>query len=364
MLDMPYHCTALDNEAVHQKRRTNMDSSEIKWVHEILINEKGPLLNGQVNERLRKNYDYNKDRNATIRLLNYIGKIPNSFAINVLHPKYKKSSWVHKEYYLSIVSKKLEYFKMGRELNFPEKVHTTDLKTRIIEPWIEQLPEITPTWIRHKKLTFINDVLYEDFKNHINKNFENPFHLRDEFNKLAGEFIKVNHDLLHYTIYNIISDAFEIEEDIYLEFYDEDNFFGEEPEEVDYMTQRGEFVFDFRIWILQEIFKYYPNFEKKIRYDITIKEIKYYLEFYVNDIFCGAVSKSEITLKKDELENRMYEIMDNILHTINKFKRFSEEIEKYVKLRKKIINVHDRIKTSLEKHKSMPILPNKCDYLP
>ncbi len=232
--------------------------------------------------------------------------------------------------------------------------HTKRIKQEVLEPWIKLLKPLyfyTPMGILRveeresefdpinnanryygEKFSFEDHVLFEDLKNHIPMNLENPVELYKDFKYACLEFwdtFEETKGKFKKTIQEIIN---EFPEDIKQGF------------SIDELTEL--------LWLW-----YLPKYLDRVKVKIDTSKVGGYT----------VVTFAEFTIFTGKLPNENVEVLLQWLERIKQDRRFIEfkntkfealetKVEELEEMRKNILKI-------LEKMSSYEVLPGKCEYL-
>lgn len=242
--------------------------------------------------------------------------------------------------------------------------HTKVLKEKVIKPWLEQLPSTVGLKITYpkKELLVLKEPLFLDFKKHIK--FEpNPFVELEKFMELRKNFLQKKRTIKLFILANIISveleeapASFEVESGIV-------------KEHLDYMDEYDETRYSLYKWVTDMMIDlHFSGFDEEIfdklysDFYSYVKETASTYEYYVgnDDIYCGRILKEE--MPKDKFKKEMDEIIKNILKQVKESEYLRDEIDSLYETERNMSQNLDNMRTSLEKHYRLTILPGDCEY--
>jgi len=239
--------------------------------------------------------------------------------------------------------------------------HTKDIKEKVIRPWLEQMKQKKESIVSPRNYYFSgeSEPLFLDFKKHL-KFKPDPFFELAHLEKINKTFERKK-ETLRCMVDSIISQV--LEESPALFFIERDEikevtYTGDDYDEArwslykwitDLMYERRYYFYNTEIY--DEI---YMNFMSTI----VVKES--ICEYYVNDIYCGYIRKSD--LPKEEFQTKMDECIKTILKKIRESEPIKNEIESLDKLDTLMEKHLNNMLESLEKHLCLGVLPGDCEY--
>lgn len=239
--------------------------------------------------------------------------------------------------------------------------HTNIIKEKVIRPWLERMkPKGHSTNITDKYFfPDESEPLFSDFKRHI-KFKPDPFDELANVSKLKKEFDKKRRDL-EYIILSIIS---QVLEEGPASFETEPNRI---KEVVDFRDEYDEARMGLCKWIIElmdtrRLYSSDVETYDEIYLDFTssVKEKGSLYEYYVHDIYCGYIRKTD--LSKEKFKEKMDELIKKIIKQITVTERIENEIESLHKIKEPMETHLYNIRESLEKHLRLEIFPGDCEY--
>ncbi len=240
--------------------------------------------------------------------------------------------------------------------------HTKDIKEKVIRPWLEQMKQKKGSILLTKNNYFYgeNELLFSDFKKHLKFEQPDPFYELDRVKKIDKQFEKRKYTL-KCSVQSIISQVFE----------ESPALFSTEQERikevVDFSDEYDETRVNLSRWIIElmDLRRLHSDDietfdEIYLDLNSSIKDNKSLYEYYVNDIYCGYIRKSDIS--KEEFQTEMDECIKTILKQITESKPIKNEIEQLHKINIVIEKHLKNMRASLEKHLRLEVLPGDCEY--
>jgi len=188
------------NEIIEKLKR----EGPLRWkdLYQQLVVEEGCMSKATLNRRLS---DLSEPGGQIVKK-----KLGTSVYYFLNRPEdWSKFEEIKKEY-LAVSNENIieKYMEKSQEAR---KLYWDNIKEKVVEPWMEQLPEIEYNGIYHPKRKYIRErkpfkgedavlpvekeILFEDFKKHVNPSYGDPFEELNEFKKSAEEFWKLKDDI-------------------------------------------------------------------------------------------------------------------------------------------------------------------------